>query len=525
MTIRCVLYFTADEHAVYRSTGRGLELDAKFQTDDAGVEAFREYLKGRRGALFYLLADLMGEDFHEDQIPYLRGGDREAILQRRIAQRYRDTRLAAALSLGQVISGERRNERLLLASFTNTQQFVPWLDALETAGARLAGVYSAPLLAPALASKLKLAAPRCLVVTANRSGLRQSFVEDGRLRFARLERTVEMPPESLALFVRSETLRLLQYLATLRTLPKDGAPVQVLVVAPQGQRALFEQTLISDARLVFRTVDLDEAKRAIGLTAIPPGALAEALYLHLAVKKPPREQFASREERRRFLVWQLQRGVIAAGALGFAACALVGGSRWLEAMDLRDRAAAQRQQAAAAADEYQRITATFPVTQTSTENLKLAVVEFRRIAQLSSSPERAFVHVSQVLEQFPQFDLDSLVWSVGRPGEARDGGAPPAAAASRAPAAPAATAEDQAVTLEVSGRVNATQRNDYRGITAQVQRFATALGSSGGYELVRTQLPFDITSEGTLTGDIGASGGADNGEAPRFTITLRRKLP
>jgi len=35
MTTRCVLYFTADEHAVYRSTGRGLKLDAKFQTDDA----------------------------------------------------------------------------------------------------------------------------------------------------------------------------------------------------------------------------------------------------------------------------------------------------------------------------------------------------------------------------------------------------------------------------------------------------------------------------------------------------------
>jgi hypothetical protein len=516
MATRCILYFTGEEHFVYRSAGRALELEARFPADDAGVEAFREYLKGRRGALFYLLADLMGEDFHEDQIPYLRGGDREAVLQRRVAQRYRDTRLAAALSLGQVISGERRNERLLLASFTNTQQFVPWLDALEGAGARLAGVFSVPLLAPALASKLRLAAPRCLVVSANRSGLRQSFVEDGRLRFARLERTVDMPPESLALFVRSETLRLLQYLATLRTLPRDGAPVQVLVIAPQGQRPVFEKTLVSDARLVFRTVELDAAMRAVGLSAAPPGALAESLYLHLAVKKPPGEQFASREERRRFVVWQLQRAVVAAGGVAFAACALVGGSRWLDAMSLRENAATQRQQALADAEQYQRITATFPVTQTSTENLKLAVVEFRRIADLSASPERAFVHVSRVLEQFPQFDLESLTWTVGRPGEAREG----------APAAPTAAAgaksDQQGVTLEVSGRVNATQRNDYRGITAQVQRFASALGSSGGYELARTQLPFDITSEGTLTGDIG---GADTGDAPRFTIVLRRKLP
>jgi hypothetical protein len=76
--------------------------------------------------------------------------------------------------------------------------------------------------------------------------------------------------------------------------------------------------------------------------------------------------------------------------------------------------------------------------------------------------------------------------------------------------------------IELSGRVHATQRSDYRGITAQVQRFAAGLGKDG-YELVRTQLPFDITSEGTLTGDIG--GGRDSNEAPRFTVTVMRRLP
>ena len=87
--------------------------------------------------------------------------------------------------------------------------------------------------------------------------------------------------------------------------------------------------------------------------------------------------------------------------------------------------------------------------------------------------------------------------------------------------AQAAGASDIAVLVEISGRVQATQRNDYRAITAQVQRFAGALVGSG-YQLAGTRLPFDVTSEGTLTGDVG---GADSGEAPRFTITLSRRLP
>jgi hypothetical protein len=514
---RHVLYFTAAGHALYRASRTGLTLEGSFAADETGLEAFQQFLHGRRGALFSVLADLAGEDFHEDQIPFLRGADREAVIQRRLAQRYRDTRLAAALSLGPVVSGTRRNERLLLASFTNTQQIAPWLDALDAAGARLAGVYSVPLLAPAVAARLGIKSGRVFVISPNRAGLRQCFVEDGRLRFARLERTSDMAPQALATFVRSETQRLAQYLATLRVLPRDGAPVQVLVVTPPGAKTAFEQELVSDARLIFRTVDAAEAARAVGLRSPPEDAMAEAFYAHLAARKPPREQFASRADRRRYFIWQLQRGIVAAGALGFLACAIAGGARWMEVTDLRGRAAAQATQSRAAAAQYQQITATFPVTHTSTENLRVAVVEFQRIAARAALPEDGLGHVSRVLQEFPQVELDALTWSVGAP----------QAPAGRAPAAPPpGTAKppgagSTSVQIEVSGRVHATQRDDYRGITAQVQKFAQALGSAG-FQVVGTRLPFDITSEGTLTGDIG---GGDTGEAPRFSVTVARPLP
>ncbi len=510
---RHLLYFTAEDHYLYASTHGRLELEAKFPGDDLGVTAFREHLRGRKGALFAVVADLAGEDFHEEQVPLLRGGDREAIVQRRLAQRYRDTRLAAALSLGRVNGPQRRNERLLLASFTNTQQFAPWLDALDEVGARLAGVYSVPLLAPALAARLGARRPRALVITANRAGLRQCFVEDGKLRFARLERTVEMVPQALAAFARSETLRLAQYLATLRALPRDGTAIPALVVSPPGQRAVFEQTLVSDSRVVFHTVDGAEALRAVKLRHAPRGAGAEALYLQLAARKAPREQFATRDDRRRYLVWQMQRGVIAAGAAGFAACAMYAGASWVGSQDLRTHAADQAREARSAAERYARITAAFPVTETTTENLRTAVLEFRRIAEASAAPEAALIHVSRVLERFPQMELDAVQWRLAKPGEQHEGGE--RAGAGNAPRV-------DGVRFEISGRVNATQRNDYRGITAQVQAFAGALASDG-YQVVRTQLPFDVTSEGTLTGDIG--GRSVSGEAPRFTITLGRPVP
>jgi hypothetical protein len=51
---------------------------AAVSSDDNGLDRFREYFKTQRGALVQIVADLDGEDFHEDQIPYLRGAERRA---------------------------------------------------------------------------------------------------------------------------------------------------------------------------------------------------------------------------------------------------------------------------------------------------------------------------------------------------------------------------------------------------------------------------------------------------------------
>ncbi len=527
MSDRRLLYFTAASHQVYLWSGGKLAHEASFPPDELGVAEFHDFAKLHAGSLYYVMADLAGEDFHDEMIPWLRGSDRQAVIERRLAQRYRDTRLAATISLGPIaLAGERRNERLLLASFTNTQQFSPWLDVLSEAGAKLAGVYSVPLLASALASRIcaktGIKNNRLFVVSMNSAGLRQSFIEDGKLRFARLERTPEMSPDALAAFVRSETLRLMQYLSSLRVLPRDGPPITALVVAPPGQREVFEAALPSDGRLTFRTVDFSEATRWAGVKAAP-GLGAEQLYLHLVAARTPKEQFARSEDRRGYLFWQLQRGVVAAGALGLAGCLTFAGYKWFDVMSVRDQTNLQRREAQSAEQEYQRITATFPVTQTTTENLKATVNEFRSLAERSTAPGPAFAHLSRALEQFPQIELDQLVWRVDRSTalEKRSATPGPAAAPAAAPAPGGGTTAsgDFVQVLEISGHVSATQRSDYRAVTAQVQQFADALVGLS-YEVIRTQLPFDTTSEGTLSGDIGASGDNDN---PRFTILVARR--
>ena len=106
----------------------------------------------------------------------------------------------------------------------------------------------------------------------------------------------------------------------------DGTPLKVYVIAPRGERARFEPALVSDEWLEFVTLDLPEALSRVGLRGAPDDGFAETLYLHLAARNPPKDQFAKLEERRGYLVWQLQRAVTAAGIAGLAACALYAGA-------------------------------------------------------------------------------------------------------------------------------------------------------------------------------------------------------
>lgn len=192
------------------------------------------------------------------------------------------------------------------------------------------------------------------------------------------------------------------------------------------------------------------------------------------------------------------------------------GAIWVDILGIKGQIDIQQRESRIAADRYASITRTFPVTQTTTDNLKATVNEFRKIASSSASPHATLAHLSSVLEQFPEFELDNLVWQIGK------SEAPVASASQSAGSAKPSAAGAPAELLEINGRVNAAQRSDYRDITEKVERFAEALGSDPAYRVVRTRLPFDVASEGTLTGDVGTQ---DSGEAPRFTIVLAKRLP
>jgi len=484
MPATLLLWFSAETRSLYRMRRSGPQLEKHFSNDHDALAAFREFLGKRRGALLHVVVDLAGEDFHDEQIPLLRGAERKIVIERRLAQRYREARFAAAIPLGRTTDA-RRQERLVLASFPQTGSFAEWLQAVDDAPVALAGVCTTGLIAPGLASRLGIRRGTLFLLTVDHAGLRQSFLENGRLRLSRL---TPVPADGIsAAFVRREAVQMLQFLESSRTLPREMGALPVLLVV--ADPAPFEAAL-DDERLAFTTIGIREAATKCGLRDAPDHAAADSLYAHLAVRNRPAGQFLRGKDRRSLRAFRLRRTLLPVGVSALAACAAYSVSLSLEDRAVRTEIASLRQELVQLRDEERRLQAELPPTPARTETIKAAALEFRRIAAHAAGPEAALLHLSRALDQAPEIELEALSW------ESKD--------------APAQA-------LEIHGRVSLAQHADLREVGRQIERFANLLSSAPGWRVAGTRLPFDAAPNNALAGDFG---NRDAGERTRFSLNL-----
>jgi hypothetical protein len=139
----------------------------------------------------------------------------------------------------------------------------------------------------------------------------------------------------------------------------------------------------------------------------------------------------------------------------------------------------------------------------------------------SVSPAGLLVEISQALTPLPQIEIDRLDWEVGgSKATAAEGAKAPPGRPTPTGQAQAQPTEAPVQVAEISGRLVIPQASDYRAVTALVAQFTDALRARPGTSLTRTQLPFDINAEKSLSGDIGA---ARRDEVPQFSVVISKR--
>lgn len=502
MPVRYLHFVTLDGLQTSLVARGGVQNIDSFTADPAGHTAFAEWLSHAREGLHTLLVDVPDEGFHLENIPYVIGPDRRALIARKLTQQFFGASFSTALSLGRSTDG-RRDERVLFAAITRSDHIDPWLSALQAAQAAVAAVLSVPLLTSDLVRYLCPNEKRGLILLLSPSGIRQIFFEQGQLRFSRLSPAPDGPFASWGPDCLRETQKTVQYLSAQRWIAR-GTPLRVHVVISALEAAPLladiERLNAAPDTLQFTGAPIETLASKLDPGLVHQSSDARALILRLAARNSGRAQLAPASERHYYRLWQARFAVLAVAGIAFCASLLLAAKWTLQAHSERIQAESLESSAQMETLRYHQLVAQLPAMPTSLESLRATVDNIDRQQAQISDPRDALVLLSHVLDEFSDIALDDVTWNDGSGSDQ---------------IATASAGEAPRQRLIVNASLDTSSAQDPRATLARIRAFADALRQRSHGDVNLQRLPFEVESDKTLKSDAQATGAR-----PAFRLQL-----
>ncbi len=494
-----LLYLNTHRLAAYTWQQGHLRSEGAFDNNDDGFNQFSRYLSAHAKDRFTLLANVAEEGHARENIPFLRGTDRETLIARKIGQHFQGTPLATAISLGYEKT-QRKNEKLLLSALTNPAHFEPWLLRLANAEVALTGIYSLAQLGGALLKKLGLHDRRCLLLTQQDHSIRSSYLIDGQTHFSRMAPLLDSSIAGIASAFATESGKLHQYLIGQRQIGRDES-IPVFILAHPLTVPAIEKACPDTGQLNFSIIDSHTAASKIALHTLPEDNRADLLFMHMLTIAPPGQQFSNDKHRHHFRLSQVRNGLLAAGFVALVASSLYSAKQFYDAHSLREEMQALRSSETELNQHYQEAANTLPQLGIDNDTLRQLTTQYTELTRQQALPGPAFRQISQALDQMPAIRLEGIEW---RNDTAYD--------------STKKTAQEVTV---VHGSI-AVAHTDTRKLLGVFDNFVELLRAQSDVSISVLRRPVDIESGSTLRG----GDGAEEGVKPHpFTIEVTRRKP
>jgi hypothetical protein len=474
LSSKTLLFLSAEHFQASTWSSGNLSEPQYFTNDAAGREQFSGYLKLHRHPAF-LLVDVIEEDFRQETVPHLIGGNRRALIDRKFEQYYRNTLFRQARVMHRQADG-RRDDEMLFSALTNPQRISPWLDTLLHNSTPLIGIHSLPNVSLPLLKDIQ-SEHVLLLSWEKHAGLRQTYFNKKRLHFSRL--TPISSSNSFIESVATETPRTQQYLKSL-SLPPPGEILDVYVICHANDRLAIEARLQSTPDLNYSYLDIQTLGSSLKAKSTYLDSDATKLFLHLLAVKPPSTHYANSIHTHFYLLWKLRWMLF-----GFAGTAALFGILWSAISFFEGRGYVSEtepilNQATQLTRQADEIKSKFPITTVPAVDMKSAVALTRKLGNYSPPPEEILTNLSRVLDKFVRVRPNKISWQTS--------------AADSAPSAYPA----QVITLEGELTEFGT---DYRSALAYLDEFQQAL-TQQGYTVTAQTLPLDLSPKGSISGDV-----------------------
>ena len=474
-----------------------------FRNEEQGQQDFRSFLQNHPGIPLYLLADDVEEDFRVETLPHTSGTARREMVERKLNQVYRGTIYRAAHFINRE-KEKRRDDRFLFTALNNTEFIQGWMRTIEELQAPLVGLYLLPMVSQAIVRRLKLMAPHILLSEKLSSGLRQTYLHNGRLRVSRL---VSFPPDvepRLGYFYVTETEKARLYLISQRHITRDTS---LHVVMPSLDSSSEEIGRLIEQENGIECSSINLAEFSAGLR-LDPGLLLqtpELLHMHLLAIGHVPDNLAPSKQIKNSQLNMLRKGINLASAIVLLGGLVLAGAYFSDSVDYEGRTQQLLAQTLVQENLYNEVSKDFPSTPIPSNDLKQAVELHQVIVGYARTPERMMRVVSQAIEPAPEIQINRIRWVRSNDTELKD----TEQGATSAPIQQAATqgqtglVPDPTALYQVTF-INGEIRNftgDYRAAMGSVTQLVERLRANPEVEQVQIlQEPVNVSSLTSLQG-------------------------
>lgn len=481
--------------------GSKLQTYVVFNNTTENHTAFSEFLAKHIETNIYLIVDAVEEDYRVESLPHTTGAAKREIVERKLNQFNRNSTYRAAHFINRAID-KRKDDNFLFVALSNSDFLQGWMDVIQASHAPLVGVYLLPMLSQVAVRQMKLMAPHILYCERLSSGLRQTYLHNGRLRLSRLVPMKEIKLNQLAYFYLVEIDKTRLYLMSQRLISGE-TPLQMVIPAADGTYDEIAKNISQEQGLECKAVNILAYAKNVGIADEIIKKHPELLHMQLLANGNVPDNLAPVTYSKVHHLNNIRRKInIATGCVATLGVILAAYFAW-QGNEQKEQLQFITAQTRSQTQLYEDVSKNFPLTPIPSTELKIAVDLENIIKSNDHSPRELMEVLSSAFEKSPEVSLSRIRWIQTSDREVKDEDGIAKAEQSQGNQSMASANADPTKLIQI-GFVNAEIKSfngDYRAALSSVNTFATHLRESPKVqEVIVLQEPVNVSSFANLQG-------------------------
>jgi hypothetical protein len=481
--------------------GTKLQSYVVFSNMDEDYTGFSEYLAQHDNTNIYLIVDAIEEDYKVESLPHTTGSARREIIERKLSQFNRNSVYRAAHFINRSVD-KRKDDNFLFVALSNADFLQGWMDAIQANHAPLVGVYLLPMVSQVAVRQMKLMAPHILLCERLTSGLRQTYLHNGRLRMSRLVPMKDIKPNQLAYFYLVEIEKTRLYLQSQRLIFAE-TPMQLVIPAIDNSHAEIAKSISQEQSMECKAVDIFAFAKNINIASDLVKLHPELLHMQLLANGNVPDNLAPATFSKIHNLNNIRRAInVVTAFLATIGVVLAAYYAWL-GMQQKDQLQFITAQTRSQQQQYEEVAKNFPSTPIPSTALKIAADLARTIKNNDQSPRQLMQILSGAFEASPEIALTRMRWVQTNDKELKDEAGNPNALQSST-SQPTVSANVDPTKLIQIGFINAEIKGftgDYRAALNSVNMFVNHLRTNDLVDQVMIlQEPVNVSSLANLQG-------------------------